>query len=258
LIQNNWKNKEADMQLLKVLARVLEYPTRELQASRDALVAAVLEDNRLSGQKKEQLLRGIDKVCSDDLLSLQEAYVGIFDKGRATSLLLFEHVHGESRDRGQAMVDLMEQYRANGLEIDARELPDYLPLFLEYLSTRPWDEIKNWLEDIHHILGLLGERLYQRESFYHVVMDSLLELSGRKTDRQELARIVSTEERDDTPEALDKVWEEEMVKFVDDQGSSCSTGGIVGQRRRELEQTQTIHLSDQLMADVTPRQTGRA
>lgn len=246
------------MQLLKVLARVLEYPTRELQASRDALVAAVLEDNRLSGQKKEQLLRGIDKVCSDDLLSLQEAYVGIFDKGRATSLLLFEHVHGESRDRGQAMVDLMEQYRANGLEIDARELPDYLPLFLEYLSTRPWDEIKNWLEDIHHILGLLGERLYQRESFYHVVMDSLLELSGRKTDRQELARIVSTEERDDTPEALDKVWEEEMVKFVDDQGSSCSTGGIVGQRRRELEQTQTIHLSDQLMADVTPRQTGRA
>jgi nitrate reductase delta subunit len=246
------------MQLLKVLARVLEYPTRELQTSKDALVAAVLEDSRLPQKNKEQLLRGIDKVCSENLLSLQEDYVGLFDKGRATSLLLFEHVHGESRDRGQAMVDLMEQYRINGLEIDAKELPDYLPLFLEYLSTRPWEEIKNWLEDIHHILGLLGERLYQRESFYHVVMDALLELSGRKTDRQELARIVSTEERDDTPEALDKVWEEEMVKFVDDQGSSCSTGGVVGQRRRELEQTQTIHLSDELMADVTPRQTGRA
>ncbi|MBW7470977.1 nitrate reductase molybdenum cofactor assembly chaperone [Marinobacter sp. M216] len=246
------------MQLLKVLARVLEYPTEELQASKDALVAAVLEDPRLPGQNKEQLLRGVERVCAGDLLDMQENYVAIFDKGRATSLLLFEHVHGESRDRGQAMVDLMEQYRANGLEIDAKELPDYLPLFLEYLSTRPWDEIRNWLEDIHHILGLLGERLYQRESFYHVVMDSLLVLSGRTVNRQELARIVASEERDDTPEALDKVWEEEMVKFVDDQGGSCSTGGVVGQRRRELEQTQTIHLSDQLMTDATPRRSGRA
>lgn len=246
------------MQLLKVLARVLEYPTDELQASKDALVAAVLEDSRLPRQNKEQLLRCLDRLCSGDLLDLQEAYVGTFDKGRATSLLLFEHVHGESRDRGQAMVDLMEEYRSNGLEIDARELPDYLPLFLEYLSTRPWEEVRNWLEDIHHILGLLGERLYQRESFYHVVMDSLLVLSGREANRQELAQIVAAEERDDTPEALDKVWEEEMVKFVDDQGSSCSAAGVVGQRRRELEQTQTIHLSDQLMTDATPRQAGRA
>ncbi len=246
------------MQLLKVLARVLEYPTEELQASKDALIAAVLEDSRLPRQNKEQLLRCVEMVCDGDLLDMQENYVGMFDKGRATSLLLFEHVHGESRDRGQAMVDLMEEYRSNGLEIDARELPDYLPLFLEYLSTRPLDEIQNWLEDIHHILGLLGERLYQRESFYHVVMDSLLTLSGRVANRQELARIVASEERDDTPEALDKVWEEEMVKFVDDQGSSCSTGNVVGQRRRELEQTQTIHLSDQLMTDATPRQAGRA
>lgn len=246
------------MQLLKVMARLLEYPTAELQKSRDALVAAVLEDNRLPRKNKAQLLRCIELVCDGDLLDMQENYVGTFDRGRATSLLLFEHVHGESRDRGQAMVDLMEQYRANGLEIDAKELPDYLPLFLEYLSTRPWDEIRNWLEDIHHILGLLGERLYQRENLYHVVMDSLLELSGRQTDRRELAQIVASEERDDTPEALDKVWEEEMVKFVDDQGSSCSTGGVVGQRRRELEQTQTIHLSDQLMTDATPRQAGGA
>ena len=76
--------------------------------------------------------------------------------------------------------------------------------------------------------------------------------------RKVWAQIVASEERDDTPEALDKVWEEEMVKFVDDQGSSCSSSSVVGQRRRELEQTQTIHLSDQLMTDATPRQAGRA
>ncbi len=102
------------MQLLKVLARVLEYPTEELQASKDALVAAVLEDSRLPRQNKEQLLRCVEMICDGDLLDMQENYVGMFDKGRATSLLLFEHVHGESRDRGQAMVDLMEEYRTNG------------------------------------------------------------------------------------------------------------------------------------------------
>ncbi|WP_152205162.1 nitrate reductase molybdenum cofactor assembly chaperone [Marinobacter changyiensis] len=246
------------MTLLRVIARLLDYPTAELLQAKDELVAVVLEDRLLPQQQKGELLRCVERLCEHNLLDLQEEYVGTFDRGRATSLLLFEHVHGESRDRGQAMVDLMEQYRANGLEIDARELPDYLPLFLEYLSTRPGEEIRNWLEDIHHILGLLGERLYQRESLYHVLMDALLVLSGRESNRQELAQIVASEERDDTPEALDKVWEEEMVKFVDDQGSSCNTGGVVGQRRRELEQTQTIHLSDQLMTDVTPRQAGRA
>ena len=246
------------MQLLKVMARLLEYPSEDLQQARDALVAIVLEDGRLPRRNKEQLLRCLEILCDGDLLDMQENYVDTFDRGRATSLLLFEHVHGESRDRGQAMVDLMEEYRRNGLEIDVRELPDYLPLFLEYLSTRPWDEIQSWLEDIHHILGLLGERLYQRESIYHVVMDGLLELSGRQTDRRELASLVAAEERDDTPEALDKVWEEEMVKFVDDQGGSCGSGGVVGQRRRELEQVQTIHLSDKLMTDAAQRQAGQA
>ncbi|WP_336365976.1 nitrate reductase molybdenum cofactor assembly chaperone [Marinobacter sp. C2H3] len=232
------------MQLMTVLARMLEYPTTELQAARDDLVAVVLEDSRLPRRHKEQLLETLDRLCAVDVMDLQEAYVGLFDRGRATSLLLFEHVHGESRDRGQAMVDLMDTYRRNGLDIDARELPDYLPLFLEYLSTRPWDEIRPWLEDIHHILGLLGERLYQRQSHYHVVMDALLALSGRNADRQALAKLVAAEARDDTPEALDKVWEEEMVKFVDDQGSSCGQGEMVGQRRRELDQVQVLHLND--------------
>ena len=70
------------MQLLKVIARVLEYPTDELQASKDALVAAILEDNRLPRQNKEQLLRCVEMLCDGDLLDMQENYVGMFDKGR--------------------------------------------------------------------------------------------------------------------------------------------------------------------------------
>ncbi|WP_268594516.1 nitrate reductase molybdenum cofactor assembly chaperone, partial [Escherichia coli] len=96
-----------------------------------------------------------------------------FDRGRATSLLLFEHVHGESRDRGQAMVDLMAQYRAAGLEIDSRELPDFLPLYLEYLASRSAAQAREGLQDIAPILALLGARLQQRESPYAVLFDLL-------------------------------------------------------------------------------------
>ncbi|MCL1485985.1 MAG: nitrate reductase molybdenum cofactor assembly chaperone [Marinobacter sp.] len=144
------------MKILKVMALLLEYPNADLQRGRDELTAAVLEDSRLPRKNKEQLLRCIDMLCDGNLLDLQESYVATFDRGRATSLLLFEHVHGESRDRGQAMVDLMEQYKTNGLEIDARELPDYLPLFMEYLSTRPWEEIKKLAGRYSPHFGLAG------------------------------------------------------------------------------------------------------
>ncbi|WP_166258158.1 nitrate reductase molybdenum cofactor assembly chaperone [Marinobacter salicampi] len=245
------------MMLLKVLARLLDYPTAELQEARDVMVSVVLEDSHLPANDKQGLLRCIELLCTGDLMTHQEEYVATFDRGRSVSLLLFEHVHGESRDRGQAMVDLMEAYSAAGLEIDARELPDYLPLFLEYLSTRPLSEVKNWLEDIHHILGLLAERLFQRESCYQAVFEALVTLAGQSTDRRELAAIVASELRDDTPEALDKVWEEEMVKFVGDAGESCGNSDVVGQRRRELDRVQTIHLSEQLITDAG-RPAGRA
>lgn len=246
------------MQIIRVIARLLDYPTAELQSAKDALVTTVLEDSHLTTPHKQALLRCVEVFCDEDLMDLQEAYVSTFDRGRSLSLLLFEHVHGESRDRGQAMVDLLGEYEAAGLELDARELPDYLPLFLEFLSTRSQAEVRHWLEDIHHILGLLAERLYQRESLHHALFDALLDLAGQAPDRRQLASLVADEVRDDTPEALDKVWEEEMVRFVDDQGGSCGSSGAVGQRRRELEQVQTIHLSDQLMPAADQLPAGRA
>ena len=246
------------MQSLRVIARLLEYPTAELQAAKDDLDTVVLADKRLPADHKNALLRCIDSLCDGDLLEHQENYVGLFERGRSLSLLLFEHVHGESRGRGQAMVDLLNQYSAAGLELDARELPDHLPLFLEYLSTRDWPEIQGWLEDIHHILGLLAERLHQRESVYQAPFEALLVLAGQVPDRQELASVVAAEERDDTPEALDKVWEEEMVSFVGDQGASCGSSGLVGQRREEMERVQRIHLSDELMVDAMAQQIGGA
>ncbi len=120
---------------LRVLSALLRYPDEAVQQAAPILSALLAEEALLAPEQRAALAPLIERLADDDLLDLQEAYVALFDRGRALSLHLFEHVHGESRDRGQAMVDLRDRYVAQGLEITAKELPDYLPLFLEYLSV---------------------------------------------------------------------------------------------------------------------------
>lgn len=120
---------------LKVIARLLDYPEQALFDHQQALIEALEPASELDLHHSALLILFIRRLCARPLLDAQADYCELFDRGRATSLLLFEHVHGESRDRGQAMVDLMAQYRAAGLEIDSRELPDFLPLYLEYLAS---------------------------------------------------------------------------------------------------------------------------
>ena len=122
---------------LLILSALLRYPDAEVQQAAPGLATALAEDGLLSPEQRASLQPLIEELANMDLLDAQERYVGLFDRGRAVSLHLFEHVHGESRDRGQAMVDLRDRYEAQGLEIAAKELPDYLPLFLEYLSVLP-------------------------------------------------------------------------------------------------------------------------
>ena len=164
------------------------------------------------------------------MLDAQSRYSELFDRGRATSLLLFEHVHGESRDRGQAMVDLMAQYERHGLQLDSRELPDHLPLYLEYLAQLPEAEARGGLQDIAPILGLLSARLQQRESGYAALFELLLKLANAQVDSRKVAEKIADEARDDTPQALDAVWEEEQVKFFADRG--CDDSEIAAHQRR--------------------------
>ncbi|MGB5812661.1 MAG: nitrate reductase molybdenum cofactor assembly chaperone, partial [Polyangiales bacterium] len=122
---------------LKVLSLLLTYPTTELLEGLPELKAALVDDAALGDRELKLVTRLIDDIGRLDLYDAQERYVFLFDRTRTLSLHLFEHVHGESRDRGQAMVDLMAMYEADGFEIDAKELPDFLPMFLEYLSNKP-------------------------------------------------------------------------------------------------------------------------
>lgn len=179
----------------------------------ESMIEVVREEAVLPEQYQIKIFRLIETLCNDDLLDRQSEYVETFDRGRAVSLLLFEHVHGESRDRGQAMVDLMQVYADNGWEITSKELPDYIPLFLEYLSSRPDNEVLEWLGNVQHILGRIAARLEARDSLYSILFLALLSLLEENVDIAEVLAEVSTEKRDDTPEELDKIWEEEAVRF---------------------------------------------
>src|SRR3990167_9700433 len=161
--------------VFKALSALLTYPTAELQTAAGAIGEAVA---RLPDAPARDRLRGlIDEIANGDIYDLQERYVLLFDRTRSLSLHLFEHVHGEARDRGQAMVDLMNLYEKHGLSIGAAELPDHLPLFLEFLSTRPLAEACDLLEQPAHIIAAIGERLRKRDSTYAAIFDALVSLS---------------------------------------------------------------------------------
>lgn len=233
------------MRSLRVLARLLDYPTGELQAAAGELIEIIDQERRLPAALRTALMNWCQRIADADLLELQSEYVALFDKGRATSLLLFEHVHGESRERGQAMVDLMAEYSAAGFELDARELPDYLPLFLEYLSMCDDAEIGRWLGEIRHILALLTARLEERGTGHALVPMSLLAFIGAEGDVDEHRPQVKQEKPDNTPEALDAVWEEEAVRFSASSDEDCALQSAEGRRlaeRKNTVQSQTVRI----------------
>jgi nitrate reductase delta subunit len=158
------KAKTFNAKTFKALSALLIYPGEELQAAASEIGDAIRTERLVDPHTLFALDLLLDEIENSDLFELQERYVELFDKTRRLSLHLFEHVHGESGDRGQAMVDLAALYEKGGLSLAANELPDYLPLFLEYLSTRPIEEARGLLANALHILTALEERLTKRNS----------------------------------------------------------------------------------------------
>jgi nitrate reductase delta subunit len=212
----------------KALAALLDYPTAPLQANL-AEVEAALAPLGASNLRALQPLLG--ELARGDLIDLQEKYVETFDRGRRTSLNLFEHVHGDSRDRGQAMVDLLAMYREAGIELATEQLPDYLPAFLEYLSLLDHAAARERLADIAHILRAIGGALARRASPYAAIFDVLLAAAGEKP----LAAHETDDEDDTTFKAIDAAWEEAPVNFLD----APSPAGCGSTNRPDV---QTIHI----------------
>lgn len=203
------------MRILKVLSALMCYPTAELIEALPELQELVERDGDLSQESKAGMGSLIADLVRTELINSQQHYVELFDRGRALSLHLFEHVHGESRDRGQAMVDLLQLYESHGFELAARELPDYLPLLLEFLSLIPADQALAQMRDASPIVSLLGARLHERRSAYHAVFDALGDLAG--SSLEEVVAIhtaVATEAPDEALVRMDEIWPEEAVSFL--------------------------------------------
>lgn len=218
---------------LKITSLLLTYPTAALQAEAAELKAA-LENDTASNPKATKLIADlIDDVAATDLYEAQERFVFLFDRTRTLSLHLFEHIHGESRDRGQAMVDLMAMYEEHGLVVAEKELPDYLPLFLEFLSTMPAADVHEMLGQTVHIITAIKERLVQRKSIYANAFIALELLAAQTPDAKLVDEILATPEDDPNDlAALDKIWDDEVVSFGGGSGeNACGPDRLQRQMR---------------------------
>lgn len=236
------------MKILKVISLLLDYPTQVVFDARNELAEAIAATRVISPEQRSAVQALLDALTAEDLMDAQETYVNLFNRGRHLSLLLFEHVHGESRDRGQAMVDLMAQYENDGFQIGVKELPDYIPLYLEYLSYCDEPTARAGLADVEHLLALLAARLEEQHSAYAACFRALLQIAGFEPDTaiEQVRDQVSQEEHDDSLEALDALWEEEAVTFMaGDQAASCgvSNGNTAMHKPRE-ESAVPLHWVD--------------
>jgi nitrate reductase delta subunit len=198
---------------LKALSALLAYPSAELQSATGEIRSALAAERALPRDALDALDALLRRLAADDLMELQSEYTALFDGSRSLSLHLFEHVHGESRDRGQALIDLANEYLKQGFAIAENELPDFLPMFLEFLSFIEPAQAREWLARPAHVLAAMEERLRGRGTPYAAVFRALLVLPAAKPDPDAIAELRS---RMDAEEArsIDERWEDAQVTFT--------------------------------------------
>lgn len=208
---------------LRALAALLGYPSAELQAAIPEIRAALAAEALLTRPARRRLEPLLDRLETGDLLDVQSDYSELFDRARSLSLHLFEHVHGDSRERGQAMIDLAEQYAESGFLLDDPELPDFIPVFVEFASCLAPAEARDHLAQPAHVFAALEERLAARGSDYAAIFGALLAAAKARPNREALAEL-NANAPDDDPAKIDEEWEEKEVTFT----GSHDMGGPTG------------------------------
>ena len=207
---------------LRVLARLLGYPEPELRAHLDLLRTELHAERALDAARLAEIDGLIDHLQRQDPLEAEADYVQLFDSGRRTALHLFEHVHGDSRDRGPALIDLAQTYEKAGLYLAEGQMPDHLPVLLEFCSTQPPREARAFLGEVAHLFNVVFNALQQRHSRYASVLGALIELAGETASKVQI--------EDEPP--LDQTWAEPEV-----------FGGCSSQGQARPDQPQPIRIT---------------
>lgn len=206
---------------LRVLAALLRYPDAAFRAAVPELQQALRSEAALPAARIGELRALLRRLQRDDPFTVEAEFVDLFDRGRGTALHLFEHIHGDSRDRGPAMVDLQQTYESAGLYLAPGELPDHLAVVLKYASTQPPREARDFLAETAHIARAIFSALQRRESAYASVLAAVLELAGERAEAVDIPP---------EPE-LDEDWAEPEAF------GGCSSAG-----QARPEQPQPIHI----------------
>ena len=188
---------------LRALARLLAYPGAELRAQMPSLIDALRTEQVLPAARVAELQALVQQVCTMDPYEAEARYVDTFDRGRQTSLHLFEHIHGDSRERGPALIDLTQTYERAGLFLDGKELPDHLGVVLEFASTQPPAVAREFLAEMAHILNALFSALQSKASPYASVVAAVLEAAGERAQSVAIAPEPDMDEAWAEPEAFD-------------------------------------------------------
>jgi nitrate reductase molybdenum cofactor assembly chaperone NarJ/NarW len=203
------------MQTYRILSALLCYPEQDFLDALPEFGPALDAEGLLAADIRTAIGDFITELSATDLLDAQERYVALFDRNRSLSLHLYEHVHGESRDRGQAMVRLNTLYQLHGLDVTSRELPDYLPLYLEFLSQMPDRAARSMLAEAVHVIAALRRKLEKRNSPYSVLLRAAESLAARPAQPAAVQQVMEAlDGAADNPEALDREWEDEAVRFT--------------------------------------------
>jgi nitrate reductase delta subunit len=221
----------------RVLSALLGYPGAELRAALPELAQAMDDEAALPAARLAELRQLMKVLSVADPFEVEAQFVETFDRGRATSLHLFEHVHGDSRERGPAMIDLIDIYAQAGLHLGDEELPDYLPVVLEFISTQPPAVGREFLGEMAHILNAIFSALLKRGSPYACVIAAVLELAGEKPQAVKV----------EADEPLDEAWAEPPAF------DGCSTRG-----QAAPGQPQPIHIVRKNNAHAASNQGARA
>lgn len=229
------------MKTFKILGLLLTYPEGSLFEASDELLQVLRDEAILPEKSIKKVESFLQTQKAQDLMELQEDYVETFDRGRAHCLHIFEHIHGESRDRGQAMVDLIEAYSSKDLYIDTGELPDYLPLFMEYLSRCELKEASGLLGEAIDVIAMIGAKLKKRKSIYADVFTAIEVLSAVKPDKVKVEDALEKSPKDpETLEELDEEWAEAEAFTGDplkDTQADCKTCNAFPNATEELGKT---------------------